>query len=114
MLEKALSLTPGDSILLSNSTHVLKEAALRDVIGDDLDFDLLRSDPSLDSFRQLYVDDAGREEYVRRLRAHAGIGRVQEYLDRLQLLAPKEPNHYAAAAELALLLDDLDRVRALA
>ncbi|MEX0703863.1 MAG: hypothetical protein WD069_17320 [Planctomycetales bacterium] len=114
MLERALERQPGDSILLNNSATVLLEAALRDVIGTELDFDRLHADPDLDSLRHLHADAAARDEYGERLRAHAGIQRVQQFYDKLLLLAPKDAGHYAAAASLAVRLDDLDRVRSLA
>src|SRR5262249_37452966 len=48
MLEKAVSLQPGDSILISNAAHSILAAALRDVAGPALDLKVLKADGKIE------------------------------------------------------------------
>ncbi len=107
MLEKALALRPGDSILLLNAADSLEKASLRDIIGAALDLNALKTDGDLELFPFLYCDEAGRNAYRDRVRKHAGIVKATAYYDRLMVLAPKRVRGYSRLLALHGLTEDL-------
>jgi tetratricopeptide (TPR) repeat protein len=93
-MDRALALQPSDTILLGNAAHTVLDAAVRDIIGSDLDMKLLKAHADLDLLRYLYRDKVGRDRYVERVRKHPGIAKVVTYLERRLILAPKSAGTY--------------------
>lgn len=106
LMEKAIAQAPGNSLLLQNASGVLLDAALREIIGQAIDLNALQQTGTLGHLRFLYRDEAGRRKFVAQVKAHPGIARALEFLDRSILLAPKNLQNYRAAAELRAFLED--------
>jgi tetratricopeptide (TPR) repeat protein len=113
LLQKAVALQPRNSILLSNTAQSLEEVALRDIIGPAIDLQLLKMEARLDLIQYLFSDQAGQEQYLERLRRHAGLAKARSHYERLLLLAPKNPVSYGPLAALEYYTNDLDGLREL-
>jgi tetratricopeptide (TPR) repeat protein len=114
MIDRAVALDPGDSILVGNAARRILEAALRGVIGDALDLRILDREASIELLEFLYRDAADRAELHRRLRADPGIARALSLLEKEVLLAPQREGAYSLLTALAEFLGDGERLRALA
>jgi tetratricopeptide (TPR) repeat protein len=93
-VDRALTMAPSDSILLSNAAHSVLEASVRDVIGSSLELKTLKVEGDLSLLSYLYRDKAGRDVYVERIRKNPGMAKALGYLDRLLVLAPKRSASY--------------------
>jgi tetratricopeptide (TPR) repeat protein len=114
MYEKAVSLQPSNSILLSNAARSALEVAFRDIIGPAVDLRTLKTGGSLSLLAFLYNDRAGRDKYIAKVRKHAGVAKARRYYERLLVLAPKRPGNYSTLAGLHQYTHDLAALRALA
>jgi hypothetical protein len=114
MLDKALALEPGNSILLTNAASSIQEAAVRDLVGKAIDVNALKLGGRLDLFSYLYDDKNGREAFLERVRKHPSILKGLTYFDRLMVLAPKNPAGYAGAAAVYVYVRDAEGLRKLA
>src|SRR5262249_37778125 len=114
MLDRAVALTPSDSILLSNAADTLLDAAVRDVIGDAIDLKTLRKtgDDSLLHF--LYADQAGKRRLTERMGAHPATVKATSFLERLLVLSPKDPGVYRRLRTLYAEQRSADKLRDLA
>jgi tetratricopeptide (TPR) repeat protein len=113
MFEKAVTQSPGDSILLNNLVGELTQAAARDFIGKRIDIGALRSRGGLSYLRYLYRDAPGQRQFTEAARKHPGVLRALIQADRLVLLAPKGTNSYALAAAMHLFRKDVAALRRL-
>jgi hypothetical protein len=93
-LERALALNPGDSILVVNAAGVILEGAVRKVIGNDIDLNLLKMSGSIDLLAYLYETDSGRQTYADRILSSAGVRKAQSYMEKGLVLAPKRGRPY--------------------
>jgi Tfp pilus assembly protein PilF len=111
MFDKAASLEPQNSILLLNAVHTLLNAAVRDVIGGAIDLTTLKKagDRSLLSF--LYDDRAGQRRLTDRFRTHPATKKATRFLERLLILAPKNPTVYRQLVPLYEDEGNLDKLR---
>ena len=98
-LEKAISLKPADSILRYNASLLVLSAAHADIVGDAIDFGVMRSEASDDSLPFLYDDIAGKQPVIEKLRAHGGVHKAIDLMENVLLLAPKKVRAYASLAE---------------
>jgi hypothetical protein len=112
-LDRAIALQPDDSIVLSNGAAMLMEAAVRDIIGDALDWKVLKSRADLDLLPYLYRDQAGWNRFLARLKSHPGLAKARGYHEKLLVLAPRRPESYAALAGLYDHLHDLGGLESL-
>ncbi len=96
-LEKALDLSPDDSILLQNVIGPLIASACGDVIGDKIDLGLIQSTGSLALLGFLHNGETRKNEYASELANHPGITKALSYLEKGVLLAPKSPESYQQA-----------------
>lgn len=113
-LEKAVALAPRNSILLGNAADLLLDAAVRDVIGAAIDLTALKKagDRSLLAF--LYDDRDGQRRLTERLRTHPATVKAMTFLERLLILAPKNPSVYRQLVSLYEDGRNLDKLRDLA
>jgi hypothetical protein len=95
-LEEAVALDPGNSILMENVAMHLLQAAVMEVIGTRIDQVALHRSGSMDLLDNCYRDQAGRNEVVAHLNAHASLVRALGYFEKLLVLAPKNEGIYAA------------------
>jgi tetratricopeptide (TPR) repeat protein len=113
MMEKAVALKPRDGILQGNTASFLKNAALRDLVGEKIDLSRLRRDGGIDLLAFLYQDQAGRKEWNRRIKENKGMERARTHLDRALLLSPKSVQLYLMLRELLLFSEDRVALRRL-
>src|SRR5262249_40952449 len=68
LLEQAIALSPGATLLLINITHLLITRAYMDVVGDAIHFTALKESPDYAMLNHLYNDDKQREALIQQLR----------------------------------------------
>ena len=106
MLEKAVTLKPGDGILVVNAANAALGVALGEIIGERIDFRKLRRQASVGDLYYLYRDKEGRDGLVQQAKASAAIARAHTHLDRALILAPNSRGIYAAYSGLLYFLGD--------
>lgn len=113
MMDRAVALSPRDSILLGNAASALIDAALRDVVGDAIDLKAIKQSIDHSLLAYLYADQAGKDRVIERLRSHPATVKATSFLERLLILSPKSPHVYR---RLRSLYDDqrnVDKLREL-
>ncbi len=113
MIEQALSLEPGDSVLLINIAHLFIMRAYMDVVGDALHFSALKAAPGQSMLGHLYKDEAGRTAIMDRFRQNEHTKKGVAYLDKALLLAPKNAGLYALSLQLHDMLRDAAQLQKL-
>lgn len=114
LFDKAVSLEPDDSILLSNTAATFQELAVAETIGELVDLRLMGMTGDLDLLRLCYYDQPGDDELVARLRANPAMVKALSYYDRAVLLAPKRASNYLDAMGLFDWLEDSAAVERIA
>jgi len=105
-LEKAVNLDPADSKALANAAHQMLRAAVQDLAGTKLNLRELQMSGQIGALTYLAGDQKGLDEIRTRARAHAGLKKALSYLDRANLLSPKDVgNDYAALVVYGFLQD---------
>ena len=99
-LDKAVALSPSDSILLGNAAHEILQQAMFDIISDAVDLKALRTSAGVSLLGFVYNSEAERQPYVDRLKADEGVAKAISYFDKVTLLAPKNPTPYSTIASL--------------
>jgi len=100
LLEEAIGLDPGDSVLLNNTMYFLLTRAVMDVVGETIHLEAIGSQANLSMLTHLYQDDQGRAGVYQRLRENENMKKAVAYLDKALLLAPKNLNLYEAALSI--------------
>jgi tetratricopeptide (TPR) repeat protein len=100
MLEEAVSLAPGNSVLLINIASHLVSRACMDVVGDSIRFGAIKASPDRSMLSYLYANEAERESIYRQLRSNEHMKKALAYLDKVLLLAPKSTSAYWLCTEL--------------
>jgi hypothetical protein len=96
MIERAAALDPGNSLTMSNAAESLLEAGLRDIIGRTIDLKVLKTSADLDLLGFLIRDESGRRALADRLRAHSVVNRALASMEKVILLAPRNPGSYTS------------------
>src|SRR5262249_29782812 len=86
LLEQAMTLSPGDSVLLMNITHLLITRAYMDVIADGIHFAILKESPGHAMLAHLYKDESERAALIQQLRQNEHMRKALMYLDKALLL----------------------------
>lgn len=97
LLEEAVAMDPGNSILLHNTTYFLISRAVMNVNHDSINVAALGDQPGLHMLSLLYQDEPGRTQIYQQLREDEAMKKGLGYLDKALLLAPKEPELYSTA-----------------
>ena len=97
LLEEAIRMDPGNSILLHNTAHVLITRAVMDVVRDSIHTDALGEQPGLHMLSHLYQNDTERALVYQKLREDEAMKKGVAYLDKALLLAPKNLSLYETA-----------------
>ncbi|MBI3828991.1 MAG: hypothetical protein HY291_05725 [Planctomycetes bacterium] len=113
MMEEALKLEPGKSILLDNVSQALTGRAVMDVAGDEVDYKVLRISPSLDILGELYSDENGRAAIFGRFFGSPDGKKAVSLLEQTLLLAPKRASIYQELASFYLSARNAAGVKAL-
>lgn len=112
-IEKAVALSPSDSIVLHNSASTLYKAAAADIIGKSLNLPALQMSADLKLLRYLYRDEKERAAWRRRVATHPIMKRANEYYEKVMLLAPKNSEAYLQMAATRSFINDVDGLKAL-
>ncbi len=99
-MDKAVQLSPEDSIVLYNAASSNAVRAYRDILSDKFDFSAIDYRPSLDLFAYLYNDEKGKSEYARKIINSDSYAKMSEYTKRSVLLAPKDSQFFLNAFSL--------------
>lgn len=113
-LERAVALKPGDTLLMGNLADTLLQGVARDLLGDSMDWKVLKRSPSLDLLAYLHGDGAGQDRLTERLRGNVWLVKARTYYDKLLVLAPRRMESYVALEWLYDQLDDVEALRKLA
>jgi hypothetical protein len=106
MLEEALALDQGDSVLLVNTMDVTLRHALAEVIGDRLHLAALSEQAGFSDLQFLYNNQQERDAIYARLRENPNFKKALSYIDRVLLLAPKRLETYQTALQVQAGLRD--------
>ena len=91
-LEKAVKLSPTDPVGLSNAAAQTLTDAIQDLAGADFNLHELQMSGHVGTLYFLVNDQKGLDEVRRRARQHPGLRKGLGYLDRVNVLAPKNVN----------------------
>ncbi len=94
LLQEAITLDPGNSLLLLNTTHLLFTRAYMDVVGDAIRFDAIKESPDREILDHLFNDESQRRQICQQLSEDTYFKQALAYLDKALLLAPKNPTLY--------------------
>jgi tetratricopeptide (TPR) repeat protein len=100
LLESAVAMDPGNSILLENTAQCLVGRAYLDVVHDALLLGVLKEDPDDSMLGHLYSDDASRAQIYQRLQDNEHMKKALNYFDKALLLAPKQIGLYRTVMHL--------------
>lgn len=113
LLEEAMAMEPGNSLLLINTMNMLCSHALMEVVGDALRLGPLGEEASFETLAYLYNDESQRREVFRRLRENPSMKKTLAYLDRALLLAPKRLDLYLTSLQIQNGFRDLPEMQKL-
>lgn len=113
LLEEAVALDPGNSILLENTARCLIGRAYLDLVQGSLRLNALKEDPDSSMLAHLYHDDTSRAQVYQRLRENEHMKKALSYLDKALLLAPKNVGLYVTVAQLHGAFRDLGELQKL-
>jgi len=113
-LDQALALMPSDSVLLFNNESAVSTAAAAALLTDKIDLPLLHraGDYSLVDF--LYDDEAGRQRVRHAMGDDPAIRKGLAYSEKATLLAPRNPRNYSFPGTIAVMVDDVPAMKAIA
>lgn len=100
LLEAAVAMDPGNSILLENTAQCLVGRAYLDLVNDSLLLGVLKEDPDDSMLGHLYTDEAGRARLFQRLQENEHMKKALNYFDKALLLAPKQIGLYRTVMQL--------------
>jgi len=106
MLEKGLSLDPGNGITTGNLAATVLSAGLADVIGNRIDLAKLKQMAGVSDLAFLFLNHAGQKVLARQLSDNARIKRARTLFDRALVLAPNNAYLYSQCEQLLSFLDD--------
>lgn len=107
LLDEAVGLAPGDSILLQNTLFHLLGRAVSDVVQDAIHPEFLGEQPGFQLLAHLYENETERAPIYQKLRENESMKKALAYLDKALLLAPKHRALYSTAISLQSSLRDL-------
>jgi len=113
LLEQAVAMSPGHSLLLMNITHLFLTRACMDVVGDAIRYDVLKESPDTTMLMHLYRDEAERTRICERLRQDEYMKKAMGYIDKTLLLAPKDQRLYHLDLHLLSCFHDLAELQKL-
>ncbi|MDB6024181.1 MAG: hypothetical protein JWM68_404 [Verrucomicrobiales bacterium] len=112
-IEEAVSMSPGDSILMMNAASMFVDRALMDIVGETINVKAVREKPSLQMVRCLYADEGGKLALSKRLHDNPTLKKALVYLDKAMLLSPKTTQLYELQLELQKGFREIDEIQKL-
>jgi hypothetical protein len=113
MIEKAAALESGNSLTLFNASSSLLEEAMREMIGPAIDFTVIKDQPDLNMLHFLAKDERSMEAIAARVRTHPGVIRALSVMDKVVLLAPRNPSSYQMPRQVLAFRRDVPGLRKL-
>ncbi len=113
MLEKAVALSPSDSILLHNAASAVMESALWDITGEVIDFTKVKGSADLSLIGFLCRSSSDYETYRERLKTDPKIARVVVLRQNSLVLAPRRAVDYDELADIYRQQKDVEALRTL-
>lgn len=113
MLERAISLSPSDSILLKNAAHSITAGSVETLLSSQVDLRVLGIRGDIDLLGHLYDDEVGRAQLLESFGSHPGIAKALELHHRELVLAPKRAGSYGDVQQLLELAEDVAGLKAL-
>lgn len=113
-LEKAVSLSPTDSVILINAIHQILRAANQDLAGNKLNLRELQMSENINALYYLAKDQKSLDEIRAQARENAGIRKCLSYIERANVLAPRNLSSRTLAAMTYSFLHDRDGLQRLA
>lgn len=107
MMEEAVALQPGNAILQSNLAARLFSTGVMSVIGDRIDQAALGMSGEESLFEYCYNDQAGRQALREALKNNEDIRRTVTYLERLQVIFPRDVGVWSRALWIHSFTHDL-------
>lgn len=112
LLDKAVALSPSDSIVLMNSADILQTVGVRSELSSVL-FESSSITPNLSVISFLHNDEQSKKKIAEKLAGNSAIQKAVQYLEKVTLLAPKNKEPYDQLASIYGLFDDVDRLNTL-
>ena len=106
LMSEAVSLMGDDSILLTNAADTLLVNSLFETFPETVQYEKLKSRPSVSNLSWYYHDAAEKESLRQKLRQNEDFLKAIEYYERGILLAPNNADTYDALSDIYFFLDD--------
>lgn len=114
LMSKAVELRPDESILVSNAASTLVISSVYEVIGDEIDYLSLQSQPSLSTLGYYYSNSMEKNDLREKIKPHKNFQKAIQYFERSTLLSPNSLQNYRELYSLYYFLNDQDAVSKLA
>lgn len=113
MLERAISLSPSDSVLLANAAETIYSGAVAELLSSAIDLRVLTLGGQPEMLEHLYEDEAGWRQMQAAFKEHPGVAKALDFHRRELVLAPKRVRSYRQLAQLLVLSEDLAGLQAM-
>jgi tetratricopeptide (TPR) repeat protein len=113
MMDEALTMVPGESILLNNVALTLEVVGTLDLLADRVDFKALRIAPDPSMLTHLFRDGEGFEKIKKQVGDSEPYRKSIDYFQKAMLLSPKSPRPYAALVSRYDWAKDIEMLREL-
>lgn len=111
--EEAVTMDPGNSVLLINTMRILINHGLMETVGDAIRLSALGEEAEFATLGYLYNDEAQRRAIYQRLRENPSMKKGIAWLDRALLLAPKRVDLYLTSLQIQSSFRDLAEMQKL-
>jgi tetratricopeptide (TPR) repeat protein len=113
LMEEALSLEPGNSVLLNNIMYTLLSSATTDLARESVHLDILGERARISTLGHLYSNLQERQRIANKLRENETMKKALLYLDKALLLSPKSGHLYQTGLEIQGFFRDLPEIKKL-
>jgi tetratricopeptide (TPR) repeat protein len=113
LMEEAVAMDPGDSILLHNTMFFLIARSVIEVVHDAMLPEVLSQSAGMQTLSHLYKNDEERTKIYQELRQNGAMKKGLAYLDKALLLAPKDIRLYETSRGLNAGFRDLAELKKL-
>ncbi|MBI1373693.1 MAG: tetratricopeptide repeat protein [Phycisphaera sp.] len=110
MMDKAVRMSPSESILLGNTASVILNKVVLDTTGDAIDFLAADHNVQFDALNFLYDEESARRGMIERFMSHPDTARAASYGQKVMLLRPKNVESYALSSAVYAMAEDADEL----
>ena len=111
LMEKAISLNPNDTTLMSNTAHLLLAKSYLDMVSPEFNLQLLKLSGNRSLLSLLYQNQKDYKTVCSKLNSSPFYEKANNYLEKLLLLAPKGYSYYMTAQKNYTLTQDLAKLK---